>query len=133
MPGCKLVLECISVKGFCPIYEVGDKVTFEEPRLVIEETDEYCIGGLTSILPFYRPLVRGISPQELGLTEGIVACHAAALDRPAAHGTVFFKIKQIPLTETFEDRWDKDLERKGIKGDTSVIRREHWPKDPDKP
>lgn len=126
-------MECISVKGFCPIYKKGDKVTFDEPRLVMEETDAYCIGGITSILPFYRPLARGISPQELGLTEGIVACHAPALTgRPDVHGTVFFRIKQIPI-ETFEDKWEKDLAKNGIKGDRTVIKKELWPEDPDKP
>jgi hypothetical protein len=133
LPGYKVVLECESVKGFCPFYKKGDRVTFVEPGIVMGETDAICFGGMLTFAPFYRPLIRGIKPEELGLTDRIVTCHAPPLNRPETHATVFFKIKQIPVDETIEDKWIKDLERKGIRGDPEVINRRFWPKDPDKP
>jgi len=131
MPGYKVVLECESVKGFCPFYKKGYKVTFVEPGIVMEETDAICFAAVLTFAPFYRPLVRGIKPEKLGLTKGYITCHAPPLTRPEAHGTVFFKIKQIPVEETIEDKWVKDLEKEGVKGDREVIRRKFWPKKED--
>jgi hypothetical protein len=129
----KLILECVDVKGFCPVYRKGSKITFCEPIIVMKETDAICVGALLAFGPFYRPLVRGISPKDLGLGEGYIACHAPPLVMPEAHGTVFFKIKQVPVEETPEDVWLKEMEKKGIRGDKEVIKREFWPEKPDKP
>jgi hypothetical protein len=52
---------------------------------------------------------------------------------PEAHGTVFFKIKQISVEKTPEDLWINDLEEKGILGDTETIKRKFWPENPDQP
>lgn len=133
MPNCKLILEVVDVKGFCPFYKKGSKITFCEPAILKEESDELCYGALLSFGPFYRPLVRGMCPEELGLGDGYVSCHAPPLVIPEAHGTVFFKIKQIPVEETPEDVWIQDLEKKGITGDMETIQRKFWPKNPDKP
>jgi hypothetical protein len=134
MPGCKVVFECVSVKGFCPKYKKGDKVTFQEPSIVMEETDSICFGAVCTFAPYYRPLIRGIRPEELGLTQGIVTCHAPPLVVPEAHGTAFFKIKQTPIVGPDEDeKFMKWLEEKGLKGDKEVIKKEFWPKDPDVP
>ncbi len=137
MPGYKVVLECASVKGFCPFYKKGDKITFVEPGIVMEETDAICYAFILNFGPWYRPLVRGITPKELGLTkneeEGYIACHAPPLGEVpegAAHGTVFFKIKQIPIEETIEDKWVKDLLEKGV---GFPPKREFWPEDTEKP
>ncbi len=133
MPGYKVTLECESVKGFCPFYKKGHRVTFVEPGIVMEETDAICFGAVLTFAPFYRPLVRGIKPEELGLSKRLITCHSHPLNRPEAHGTVFFKIKQVPVQETIEDKWMKDLGEKGVLGDKEVIKRSFWPKDADIP
>jgi len=86
------------------------------------ETDVVCFAAVLTFAPFYRPLVRGIKPEELGLTKGYVTCHAPPLTRPEAHGTVFFKIRQIPVEETIEDKWMKDLEDQGVRGCREIIK-----------
>lgn len=133
MTGCKVILECESVKGFCPFYKKGSKITFVEPGIVMEETDSLCFAAVLTFAPFYRPLIRGISPEELGLNEGYVTCHAPPLVRPETHGTAFFKIKQIPIEDTIEDKWLRDLEEKGVRGDRETIKKKFWPKDADTP
>ena len=133
MPGYKLILEVVDVKGFCPFYEKGSRISFCEPAILKEESDGLCYGALLTFGPFYRPLVRGVSPRELGLGDGYFACHAPPLNSPEAHGTVFFKIRQVPVDETPEDLWMKDLEERGIAGDKETINRRYWPENPDKP
>lgn len=133
MVNCKVVLECESIKGFCPFYKKGSRVTFVEPGIVMEETDAVCFAAVLTFAPFYRPLIRGIKPEDLGLTEGYVTCHAPPLVRPETHGTAFFRIRQTPIEETIEDKWLKGLEADGVRGDKETIKREYWPRDPDKP
>jgi len=137
MPGYKVVLECTSVQGFCPFYKKGSKITFVEPGIVMEETDALCYAAILNFGPWYRPLVRGISPKAIGLIkndgDAYFACHAPPLGEvpaEAAHGTVFFRIKQISIKETIEDKWIKELEEKGI---GFPPKREFWPETIDKP
>jgi uncharacterized repeat protein (TIGR04076 family) len=133
MTGCRVILECTSVKGFCPFYHEGDKISFEEPGIVMEETDAICFAAILTFAPFYRPLIRGISPEEMGLTQRLITCHAAPLNRPDSHGTVFFEIHQIPVDETIEDKWMDDLSKQGIRGENEVIKRKYWPDQPTTP
>jgi uncharacterized repeat protein (TIGR04076 family) len=133
MTGCRVVLECKSVKGFCPFYHEGDKISFEEPGIIMEETDAICFAAVLTFAPFYRPLIRGIPPEDMGLTQRIITCHAAPLNRPDSHGTVFFKIHQIPVDETIEDKWMNELSEQGIRGDLDVIKPKYWPDHPNTP
>ena len=36
MPNCKVILEVVDVKGFCPFYKTGSKITFCEPAILKE-------------------------------------------------------------------------------------------------
>ena len=80
------------VKGTCPVYDRGDRFTiFEGFKLKTEIT--LCTHSLTSILPYYIPLSRGVSPEELGLGKEDKA-YVQCLD-PCDYtggGTVIFEI-----------------------------------------
>ena len=112
----------MDIKGFCPMYKVGDKITFIEPEIHMPETDGICLGFVANFLPWYRPLVRGVAPKELGLTkegnDGYIACYSPPLGEvpePGAHGTAFFRIHQISVDiETKTDRYKEELGKRGI-------------------
>jgi len=31
------------VRGYCPVYKVGDKIVIDDPEIVLEETDALCV------------------------------------------------------------------------------------------
>lgn len=93
-----LVITVKEVRGKCPVFKVGDKIVIEEPKIVLEETDNLCIHALGSMLSMVVALSRGVSFKELGLAkkEGNVG-HVQCLDPGAPYtsgGTVIFEIRR---------------------------------------
>ena len=67
----KLVIRVAEIKGRCPVYEVGNKIILNEGYILdLEETDVVCMHSLTSILPYYVALSRGVAAKDLGLSRG---------------------------------------------------------------
>ncbi|MBC7130848.1 TIGR04076 family protein, partial [Candidatus Bathyarchaeota archaeon] len=94
----RLIITAEKIKGRCPVFNVGDKIIVESPRIIAEETDNLCIHMLGCILSMLVPLSRGISFKSLGLSkeegeEGYFQC----LDPGEPYtqgGTVLFKIRR---------------------------------------
>jgi len=65
-----LEIEVVEVRGKCPVYKVGDKITIDGPRIVLEKTDALCIHArsITSTLPIRLCTNRNIIPKEEDLT-----------------------------------------------------------------
>lgn len=80
------------IKGYCPIYEVGDVFHIVDGYKL--KTDMFiCMHSLSSIIPYYVALSRGISPKSLGLGGDKIA-YVQCLD-PCDYtngGTVVFSI-----------------------------------------
>jgi uncharacterized repeat protein (TIGR04076 family) len=96
------VLEIVvcEVRGHCPVYKVGDKITVDDPEIVLEKTDALCTHALSSLLHYMIALERGIDPVSLGLSTPKEGEHAyiQCVDpgEPYTHGgTVVFKIGKI--------------------------------------
>ena len=34
------------IRGYCPVYKVGDKIVIDDPEIVLERTDALCIHAL---------------------------------------------------------------------------------------
>jgi len=88
------------VRGYCPVYKVGDKIVVDDPEIVLAETDALCVHALSSLLHYVLILDRGGDPVELGLTKPEDREHAyiQCVDpgKPYTHGgTVIFKIRRI--------------------------------------
>ncbi len=82
------------IKGTCPVYKERDSFTIAEGyKLKTERT--LCTHSLTSILPYYIPLSKGVQPGDLGLGEGEEA-YVQCLD-PCEYtggGTVVFEVSK---------------------------------------
>jgi len=64
-----LEIEVCEVRGRCPVYKKGDKITIEGPRIVLERTDALCVHALPTLLHYAVALDHGADPMELGLTK----------------------------------------------------------------
>lgn len=42
----RLVVRVKEIRGVCPVFKVGDKIVFDEPKIVLKETDALCIHPL---------------------------------------------------------------------------------------
>ena len=85
------------IKGTCSVYRVGDKIVLEEGyRLNLQETNSLCMHSLSSIMPFYIALYRGVDSKKLGLSKDGKKAYVQCLD-PCDYtegGTVTFKIEK---------------------------------------
>jgi uncharacterized repeat protein (TIGR04076 family) len=64
-----LIVKIVQVCGKCPVYEVGDKFILKE-GYKLESEIPVCMHSLSSLLPYYNALAKGVSPKELGLGKG---------------------------------------------------------------
>lgn len=97
----------MEVRGYCPVYKVGDKIVVDDPRIVLESTDALCTHALSSLLHYVLTLEAGDNPVRLGLTKPDDPEHAyiQCLDPGAPYtdgGTVIFKITRIDKEEASE-------------------------------
>ena len=88
-------------RGKCPVFKVGDKIVVETPKIILRETDAFCVHAFGSMLSMITALSHGISFKELGLAkkEGNVG-YVQCLDPGTPYtdgGTVIFKIKREKL------------------------------------
>ena len=94
----RIVLAVKEIRGKCPVFKVGDRIVFDEPKIVLKETDALCIHALGSMLSMLVALSRGTSFRELGLAKkeenvGYIQC----LDPGPPYtfgGTVVFEIRR---------------------------------------
>jgi len=94
----RLVITAKEIRGRCPVFDVGDKIVIEEPRIVPKKTDALCIHALGSMLSVIIALSRGVSFNELGLTKkddnvGYVQCLDPGFPYTTG-GTVIFEIRR---------------------------------------
>ena len=85
------------INGKCPVFNVGDKITFEGPQLVKEETDAYCAWASSSFLPYLLSVRYNISSKEIGLSCTDGEYYVQCVDPGPPHtagGTVLFEMKR---------------------------------------
>lgn len=67
----KLIVRVVEIKGKCPVYKIGNKITLKEGYILDpEETDVVCMHSLASVLPYYVALAKGVGAKEIGLSRG---------------------------------------------------------------
>lgn len=92
------------IRGKCPVYKIGDRITVRDPEIVLEKTDRLCTHALSTLLHYTTILERNWCPVELGLTREGDEEHAYLQcvdpgDPYTDGGTVIFKCKRIDLNE----------------------------------
>ena len=88
------------IKGICPVYKKGDKITVKDPEILLEKTDTLCTHALSTILHYTTILENDWCPVKLGLTiqsdpdNAYMQCVDPG--KPFTNGgTVIFKCKKI--------------------------------------
>jgi len=56
------------IRGKCPVYKTGDKITIRDPEIVLEKTDAICTHALSTLLHYVLILEHDWCPVKLGLT-----------------------------------------------------------------
>lgn len=62
----ELKIRVVEINGMCPVYKLGDEFKISA-GYVLEGRDNYCFHALSSLMPYYVALSRGIPPADLGL------------------------------------------------------------------
>ena len=87
------------IRGYCPVYKVGDRITIDDPEIVLEKTDALCTHALSTLLHYALILEHDWCPVKLGLTTEEDPEHAylQCVDpgKPYTEGgTVIFKCRK---------------------------------------
>lgn len=95
-----LEIEVFKINGDCPVHKVGDRITIEGSRIILEKTDSLCIHALTTLLHYVVALDNGVDPVTLGLStprdKKVVYLQCLDPGKPLTDGgTVFFRCKRI--------------------------------------
>ncbi len=88
------------VKGRCPVYKIGDRITIQPPRILLDKTDGLCIHALPIILHYAIAVNEGVDPVKLGLTTsnnpGVYYFQCLDPGPPYTEGgTVLFKCRRV--------------------------------------
>jgi len=93
-----LEIEVCEIKGYCPVYEVGDKAVVDGAEIVLEKTNALCIHALSSLLHYVIALDEGVDPRKLGLSKEKDNAYIQCVDPGEPYtsgGTVTFKCHRI--------------------------------------
>ena len=63
-----LEIKVCEIRGRCPVYRIGDKITIANPKILLDRTDALCIHALSTLLHYVMILEHRWNPVELGLT-----------------------------------------------------------------
>lgn len=95
----KLIIKVIEIKGRCPVYQMGHRITLRSGYILDpRETDTVCMHSLSSILPYYVALSKGVKPEDLGLSRNdSEKAYVQCLDpcELTGGGTVRFEICRV--------------------------------------
>jgi uncharacterized repeat protein (TIGR04076 family) len=93
-----LEIEVCEIRGYCPVYKVGDKAVVDGAEIVLEKTDAVCIHALSSLLHYVVALDEGVDPRKLGLSKEKENAYIQCVDPGEPYtsgGTVIFKCRRI--------------------------------------
>ena len=94
----KLAVEVDSIQGQCPVYRKGDRFELDQGyQLHRPEGGRICMHALSSIMPFYLALFKGVAPERLGLqgpAEGTAYVQCPDPCDITMGGTVTFALKR---------------------------------------
>ena len=96
------------IKGKCPVYAVGDKITIDGPEIVLEKTNALCTHALSTLLHYVLILDHDWCPVELGLTTDKDPDHAfmQCVDPGKPYtdgGTVIFRCRKLEANKEGEE------------------------------
>jgi uncharacterized repeat protein (TIGR04076 family) len=95
-----LEITVCQIKGHCPVYKTGDRMVFNDPEIILDETDALCTHALSTILHYTTILENKWIPLELGLNtksdEENAYMQCVDPGKPYTDGgTVIFKCRKV--------------------------------------
>ena len=98
-----LEIEVHEIRGYCPVYKKGDRITIDDPEIAMEETDALCTHALSTLLHYALILEHDWCPVKLGLTteddQDYAYMQCVDPGKPYTEGgTVIFKCRQVNKT-----------------------------------
>ena len=96
-----LEVNVCEIKGKCPVYKVGDKMTIEGANILLDKTDAICIHALSTLLHYVVALDEGTDSVKLGLSKDKKLAYMQCVDPGEPYtdgGTVIFECHRIGET-----------------------------------
>jgi uncharacterized repeat protein (TIGR04076 family) len=93
-----LQIKVCEIRGYCPVYKVGDKMTIEGASILLDKTDAVCIHALSTLLHYVVALDEGADPVKLGLSKDKAHAYMQCVDPGEPYtegGTVIFDAYKI--------------------------------------
>lgn len=93
-----LEIQVCEIRGKCPVYQIGDKMVIDGPRIVLHRTDAVCVHALSSLLHYVIALDENVDPRKLGLSKETGSAYIQCVDPGEPYtsgGTVIFKCCQV--------------------------------------
>ena len=93
-----LEIKVCEIRGRCPVYKVGDKITIEGAEILLEKSDAICVHALSTLLHYVVALEEGVDPVKLGLCKEGRHAYVQCVDPGEPYtegGTVVFECRKI--------------------------------------
>ena len=91
-------IRACEIRGTCPVYQVGDQMVINGPRILVNKTDPICIKALPTLLQLKEALDEGADPIKLALSEDKEHAYMQCVDPGEPYtggGTVIFERRRI--------------------------------------
>ena len=86
------------IRGKCPVYKVGDKITISGAEILMDRTNAICIHALSTLLHYIVALDEGADPVKLGLSKNKEHAYMQCVDPGEPYtegGTVIFDCHRL--------------------------------------
>ena len=93
-----LEIEVYQIRGVCPVYQVGDRMVIDGPKILVDKTDAICVHALSTLLHYVVALDEGADPEKLGLSKNKERAYMQCVDPGEPYtegGTVIFECRRI--------------------------------------
>ncbi len=86
-------LRVCEIRGKCPVYKVGNKMTISGAEILMDRTNAICIHALSTLLHYIVAIDEGADPIKLGLSKNKEHAYMQCVDPGEPYtegGTVIF-------------------------------------------
>ena len=98
----KVVITVVDVRGYCPIYKVGDQIVIDGFYITTSKSRDVCLHALLAMSSLLSAILHGRTPKELGIGNekvGYLQCPDPGPPHTSG-GTVLFKIELTNQSQT---------------------------------
>jgi len=91
--GSMLEIKVCQIKGKCPVHKVGDEITIDGAKILLDKTDAICIHAFSTLQHYVVALEEGADPGKLGLSKDKEHAYMQCVDPGEPYtegGTVIF-------------------------------------------